>query len=175
MRRTDEDDYRSYVVARQESLRRMAYLLCRDWHLADDLVSICLAKLYHNWSRAKAAQNMDAYIRGILTNAWLDERRRPWRRERSTARPPEDAVSERRIGAVSDRDELWTLLDGLPRRQRAVVVLRFYCDLSVEETAQILGIAPGTVKSQSAKALAVLRAAMDARTAMDIQTLRSER
>lgn len=83
MKRADESVYREYVVARIESLRRTAYLLCRDWHTADDLTSITIGKLYRHWRRAQRADNLDAYVRGILVHAWLDERRRPWRREHS--------------------------------------------------------------------------------------------
>ena len=81
--------YRDFVVARLDRLRRSAYLLCRDWHLADDLVSITLTKLYRNWRRACEATNLDSYVRSILAHAWVDETRRSWRREDSTAEPPE--------------------------------------------------------------------------------------
>ncbi|WP_311768075.1 sigma factor [Micromonospora globispora] len=91
MNRADEDEYRQFVAARLQPLRRTAYLLCRDWHTADDLVSITIGKLYRHWRRVRAAENVDAYVRGVLTHAWLDERRRPWRRERSTDELPEQA------------------------------------------------------------------------------------
>src|SRR5215470_293103 len=94
MRRGDEDGYREFVGPRLDRLRRTAYLLCRDWHLADDLVSITLAKLYRHWRRAQAAENMDAYLRGVLTHAWLDERRRPWRRESVVDELPEVPVDD---------------------------------------------------------------------------------
>ena len=164
MRREDEQRYREFVVARLDRLRRTAYLLCRDWHTADDLVSITLSKLYRHWSRAAAAESLDAYVRGILTHAWLDERRRPWRREDATAEVPDrphldgDGL-DGDGGGLSDRAALSKLLTALPPRQRAVVVLRFYCDLSVTETAEILGVSEGTVKSQSARGLELLRAA----------------
>ena len=152
-----DEEFRDYVTARLEPLRRTAYLLCRDWHTADDLVSITLSKLYRNWARALGADNLDAYVRGILTNAWLDERRRPWRRERSTDEVPDRADLAAAEPAVGEREMLLELLGRLAPRRRAVVVLRFYCDLSVEETAQILGVSTGTVKSQSARALETLR------------------
>ena len=157
MRREDEQRYREFVVARLDRLRRTAYLLCRDWHTADDLVSITLSKLYRHWSRAAAAVSLDAYVRGILTHAWLDEQRRPWRREDATAEPPDRPHIDPDTGAWAERAALSKLLTALPPRQRAVVVLRFYCDLSVTETAEILGISEGTVKSQSARGLEVLR------------------
>ncbi|MEV4462284.1 SigE family RNA polymerase sigma factor [Micromonospora echinofusca] len=156
MKRADEDEYRQFVGARLDHLRRTAYLLCRDWHTADDLVSITLGKLYRAWPRVRAAENVDAYVRQVLTRAWLDERRRPWRRERSTDEVPDDAAPDSEPD-LADRELLLDLIGKLPERRRAVVVLRYYCDLSVEETAQILGITTGTVKSQAARALESLR------------------
>ena len=157
----DEREYRDFVAARLEPLRRAAYLLCRDWHTADDLVSITIGKVYRHWRRVRAADNVDAYVRGVLTHAWLDERRRPWRREEPAAEPPERGTTAAPgAAAVAERLDLLTLLARLPRRQRAVVVLRFYCDLSVDATAEILGISAGTVKSYGARGLASLRLLM---------------
>jgi RNA polymerase sigma-70 factor (sigma-E family) len=150
----NEEAYREYVVARMDRLRRMAYLLCHDWHTADDLVSSALLKLYRNWSTAQRADNLDAYVRRILLRSWLDERRRPWRRESSTDEVP-DAPAP---APAPDGDaRLLDLLRRLPQRRRAVLVLRFYCDLSVEETAATLGVSVGTVKSTTARALDTLR------------------
>ncbi|GIG91718.1 SigE family RNA polymerase sigma factor [Plantactinospora endophytica] len=159
MKRADEDEYRQFVVTRLEPLRVTAYLLCRDWHTADDLVSITLGKLYRHWRRVRAMESVDGYVRGMLTNAWLDECRRPWRREKATDDPPDSADQTVHEYALSDREMLLDLLRQLPPRRRAVVVLRFYCDLSVEETAQVLGISTGTVKSQAARGLEHLRLA----------------
>ncbi|MEV0713877.1 SigE family RNA polymerase sigma factor [Asanoa sp. NPDC050611] len=155
--RDAEDEYREFVASRLSPLRRMAYLLCRDWHTADDLVSITIGKLYRNWGRVGDATNVDAYVRKVLTHAWLDERRRPWRREHAVDELPDRA--ERGVGepSVIDRSELLQLLGQLPPRRKAVVVLRYYCDLSVAETAEILGITTGSVKSQAARALETLR------------------
>lgn len=151
-----EAEFRAFVTAQADQLRRTAFLLCRDWHTADDLVSIALVKLFRHWRRVSAADNVSAYARGVLTNVWLDERRRPWRRE--------DAVGDLRSepvaagdAAVTDRLELLDLLQRLPAGRRAVVVLRFYCDLSVEQTADLLGISTGAVKSQAARGLQALR------------------
>jgi RNA polymerase sigma-70 factor (sigma-E family) len=156
--RADEDEYRQFVAARLEPLRRTAYLLCRDWHTADDLVSITIGKLYRHWRRVVAADNVDAYARGVLTNAWLDEWRRPWRREKATDDLPDRVDLEFPQAAWVDRQALLDLLQQLPPRRRAVIVLRFYCDLSVEETAHVLGISTGTVKSQAARGLDTMRA-----------------
>jgi RNA polymerase sigma-70 factor (sigma-E family) len=157
MKPADEHQYREFVAARMEPLRRTAYLLCRDWHTADDLVAITIGKLYRHWRRVRAADNPDAYVRGVLTHAWLDERRRPWRRETPAATLPDQPDHRPGGTLVGDRLMLLDLLARLAPRQRAVVVLRFYCDLSVEETADILRIREGTVKSQAARGLQTLR------------------
>jgi RNA polymerase sigma-70 factor (sigma-E family) len=140
-----------------EALRRTAFLLCRDWHLTDDLVSITIGKLYRHWHRVHAVEHLDAYVRRILVRTWLDERSRPWRREEPTDTLPEVAVGTGTNGVV-ERAGLLDLLAGLPPRRRAAVVLRLYCDLSVEETAEILDCSEGTVKSQTARGLDTLRA-----------------
>jgi RNA polymerase sigma-70 factor (sigma-E family) len=154
LKTTEEEAYREYVVARMDRLRRTAYLLCHDWHTADDLVSNAFLKLYRSWPTAQRADNLDAYVRRILLRTWLDERRRPWRRESST-----DEVPDRPAPPVAwTRDQkLLDVLRALPERRRAVLVLRFYCDLSVEETAATLGVSVGTVKSTTARALDTLR------------------
>jgi RNA polymerase sigma-70 factor (sigma-E family) len=160
----DEPEYRDFVLARMGGLRRTAYLLCRDWHTADDLVAITLDKLYRRWNRRAQIGNLDLYVRGILARAWVDELRRPWRRERlASDADAEPAVSRldmvpARTDTVVDRQTLGEYLAKLGPRQRAVIVLRFYCDLTVAETAEVLGVAEGTVKSQSARGLDTLRA-----------------
>ncbi|MFJ6672088.1 SigE family RNA polymerase sigma factor [Actinosynnema sp. NPDC091369] len=156
MKRSEENAYREYVTARMESLRRTAYLLCRDWHTADDLVSITIGKLYRHWSRVGRSAGIDAYVRKVLLRTWLDEKRRPWRREQAVEELPELPTTSE--FAVVSRAQLLDLLDGLPPRRRAAVVLRLYLDLSVEETAEILGCSVGTVKSQTARGLDTLRA-----------------
>ncbi len=156
MRRAEEDEYRRYVVARMDRLRRTAYLLCHDWHTADDLVAVTLGKLYRHWRRAQGAEHPDAYVRAILVRSWLDERRRPWRREQATDDLPVGAVEAR--PDLGDRATLLGLLAGLTARRRAAVVLRFYFDLSVEETAELLGCSAGTVKSLTARGLGAMRA-----------------
>ncbi|GAA3453977.1 SigE family RNA polymerase sigma factor [Dactylosporangium matsuzakiense] len=158
MQRSDEVAYREYVTLRMDVLRRTAYLLCHDWHTADDLVATTLARLYDKWKRAGQADNIDAYVRAMLVNAYLDERRRPWRREVSTDRMPDVAAPGR--GAAGEHGDLLALVRALPKKRRAVIVLRFYLDHSVEETAEMLGISTGTVKSQTARALETLRAAI---------------
>jgi RNA polymerase sigma-70 factor (sigma-E family) len=148
-----EAAFRDYVSARMERLRRTAFLYCRDWHTADDLVGTTLVKLYQYWHRAQRAGNLDAYVHGILAHVWLDERRRPWRREQPVPQLPEPAPPDTPAGDA----DLLALLADLPPRRRACLVLRFYCDLSVEQTAEILGISAGTVKSQTARGIQALR------------------
>ncbi|MER7009169.1 sigma-70 family RNA polymerase sigma factor [Dactylosporangium sp. NPDC000555] len=159
MRKADEDEFHEYVRGRMDRWRRSAYLLCQDWHFADDLVSITVTKLFRNWSKVRRADNPDAYAQKVLTRSWLSESRRSWRsRERSAADLPEQPWTP--TDRVGSRDSLEALLRSLGPRQRAVLVLRFYLDYSVEETATILRISPGTVKSQSARGLDTLRAAV---------------
>jgi RNA polymerase sigma-70 factor (sigma-E family) len=155
------EGYREYVTARLDQLRRTAYLLCGDWHTADDLVSTALVRLLRHWRRVSKMDSPDAYVRRVLLRVWLDERRRPWRREHSTELVPEPAAG----GAVGpgpdgvvERLAIVALLAELPPRRRAVLVLRYFCDLSVEETAAELGCSTGTVKSQTARAIEGLRA-----------------
>ncbi|MFG2038655.1 SigE family RNA polymerase sigma factor [Dactylosporangium sp. NPDC048998] len=153
---TPEQTYREYVASNLDRLRRTAFLLCGDWHTADDLAATVLVKLYRHWRRAAHVEHLDAYVRRMLMRAWLDERRRPWRRETATA-----ALPEPRPGVAPDADRrlaVLSLLGSLPPRRRAVLVLRYFCDLSVEETAEALGCSEGTVKSQAARALETLRA-----------------
>lgn len=156
MERADEDDFHAYVSERLDRWRRTAYLLCQDWHTADDLVSVTVTKLFRNWRKVRAADNRDAYAQRVLSRTWLDESRRSSRREWTQAEPVEVgwSVPDR----ITDRESLAQLLTALGPRQRAVLVLRFYLDYSVEETADMLRISTGTVKSQSARGLETLRA-----------------
>ena len=151
----DEQEFHAFASARMDRWRRSAFLLCQDWHTADDLVSMAAAKLFRHWRRVRAADNPDAYAQRILTRTWLDEQRRPWRRERPGLARLDEGWSP--PDRVTDRDSLATLLRSLGPRQRAVLVLRFYLDYSVEDTAKILGMSEGSVKSHSARGLANLR------------------
>ncbi|MFC6286263.1 SigE family RNA polymerase sigma factor [Nocardioides sp. GCM10027113] len=159
MGRTDDRDaeFAAYMQARQPSLLRTAYLLTGDRHTAEDLVQTSLAKLYLAWDKVHRRESVDGYVRRILVNENNSLWRRAWkRREHSTDDVPE-------TGQVVDRydtgqsAELWDLVQTLPRKARAVVVLRYYEELSEAETAEILGISVGTVKSQTSRALAALR------------------
>ncbi|SIN28792.1 SigE family RNA polymerase sigma factor [Micromonospora cremea] len=153
----DVEGYRDYVGVRLEPLRRTAYLLCGDWHTADDLVSTALVKLLRHWPRVSVMDNPDAYVRRTLLRVWLDERRRPWRREAAWAEVPDHPVVAGGTDGAADQLTVLALLAELPPRRRAVLVLLYFCDLSVEETAREIGCTPGTVKSQSARAIETLR------------------
>jgi RNA polymerase sigma-70 factor (sigma-E family) len=152
-------DFESYAAVRRAHLRRTAYLLTGDWDRAEDVVQDTLTKLFVHWRRASRADDLDAYVRRMLVNAFLSERRRPWRRERSTDELPDTSYADP-SGGSDDRDELRRALVSLGPSQRAVIVLRYWDDLSVEQTADALGCSTGNVKSQSARGLAHLRAVL---------------
>lgn len=154
---TRDADFGAWMTARQPSLLRTAYLLTGDHHGAEDLVQTTLAKVYLSWDRIQRREVIDAYARRILVNEHNSLWRRAWkRREVSSDELPD------RVGQVDEYDEgrsgeLWDFVQTLPRKQRAVVVLRYYEELSEAETAEVLGISVGTVKSQASRALATLR------------------
>lgn len=155
-------DFSDYYRARGASMRATAYLLCADWYLAEDLVQTAFTKLYLIWRRVSQYEALDAYLRQTVFRTFIDYKRRPWRRERAT--DVTSAVFERAEtwdNPVDERLLLVRALDKLPPRQRAVLVLRFWEDLSVCETAEVLGCTSGTVKSQSAKGLRTLRGLLD--------------
>lgn len=147
-------EFGAYVAKRRLHLYRSAWLLCGDSHRAEDLVQETLTKLYLAWPRVSRADNVEAYVRRMLVNASIDERRRPWRREQPVAELPDRPIPS--DDSDSD-DELWAALKALPAGQRRVVVLRHYWGLTVDETATDLGVSPGTIKSQTSAALTSLR------------------
>jgi RNA polymerase sigma-70 factor (sigma-E family) len=153
-----EPEFSAYVAARRAQLFRTACLLCGDPHRAEDVVQDTLARLYANWPRVRRADNVEGYVRRILVNSHYSDRRRPWRRE-STSAVPAEPVFEPGL-APEDADAIWTAIRSLPEGQRKVVVLRHVWDLSVEATAAELGISAGTVKSQTRDALDALRRAL---------------
>ena len=150
----DRTGFEEFVAARSARLLRVCYLLTRDWAAAEDLLQTALAKAWFGWDRIR--NEPEAYVRAVIANTYASWWRRRWRAELPTAQLPERAAAEV-VYDVDDRDEMWAALGRLPRRQRAVVVLRFYEDLSERQTADALGVSVGTVKSQTSKALAALR------------------
>lgn len=149
-----DTEFTDYVRAQAPWLRKVAYLLCGDWHRADDLVQVGVTKLYTNWHRAARATNLDGYARRTLVNTFLAEQRTSWRRLVDLRETDDVAVRDPDQAAVLD---LRLALASLPPRQRATVVLRYYCDLPVDEVAKALGCSVGTVKSQTAHGITALR------------------
>lgn len=151
----EDERFTAYVSARSGWLRRMAYLLCQDWHRADDLVQTAVTRLYVHWRRAEKVENLDGYARTVLVRTFFAEQRTSWWQRVGVGSPtPEPAA------AGSDPEvemDLRVALRGLPPRQRAAVVLRYYCDLSVEQTAEAMNCSTGNVKSQTARGLTALR------------------
>jgi RNA polymerase sigma-70 factor (sigma-E family) len=152
-----DGDYVEYVRLRLPWLRRVAFLLCQDAHRADDLVQVAITQLYVHWRRIREVDNLDGYAHTVLVRVYLSERRK-WASRVTLLPDAPDAGVEPADHA--GRLAVHQALAGLAPRQRATLVLRFYCDLTVEQTADSLGCSPGTVKSQTAKGLATLRRAL---------------
>jgi RNA polymerase sigma-70 factor (sigma-E family) len=150
----NESAFIEYVAARRPRLFRTACLMCGDPHRAEDVVQDALTRLYAAWDRVERMDNIDGYVRSIIVNAHYSDRRRPWRRERPSE--PRDVPLEPAF-PVEDADAIRAALGALPPGQRRVIVLRHIWNLTIEETAAELRISTGTVKSQSADALAALR------------------
>jgi RNA polymerase sigma-70 factor (sigma-E family) len=151
-----EAEFRQFVAARSASLQRTAYLLVGDWAHAEDVVQTALTKTYLAWKRLGQIEAVDAYARRVLVTTATSWWRRRWHGERPTDVMPERAGPDR-FDQELERQAMWRQVQSLPARQRAVLVLRFYEDLTEAETARVLGVAVGTVKSQTARALASLR------------------
>lgn len=160
MRSQDEDAFRDFVVGRSPSLLRTAYLLTGDWGHAEDLLQTSLAKLYRAWGRLGDHEHLDSYVRRIMVNTQTTWWRRAWKAERPTETLP-DWPGPDAVAATDDRDRLRRGLLALPARQRAAVVLRHYEDLPEADVARLMGCSVGTVKSQCARGLAKLRAALE--------------
>jgi RNA polymerase sigma-70 factor (sigma-E family) len=160
----EEQEFTDYFTARRDAVRRTAYLICGDWYRADDLAQTAFVALHRRWRKVRDRAALDAYVRRTLVRAAIDESRRPWRREYPVDIPPEsvaggvthDAVGE----AVANRSALVDGLQQVPPRQRAVLVLRFLEGQSVTDVASALKCSEGTVKSQTARGLETLRAAL---------------
>ena len=176
MRLRDEAEFKEYVAGQSLALRRTAYLMCGDWHQAEDLVQTALLRLYRSWSKVQRSDSRDAYVRQVLVRCLIDERRRSWRRERPFGDLPEVGLHMRDEGSANGedgraesgfeirlgtRDEIFAALAKIPPRQRATLVLRYWEDMSVEQAADVLSCSVGTVKSQSARGLAALRVLLE--------------
>lgn len=161
MQADEEQRYVDYVSTRLAWLRKIAFLLCQDWHHADDVAQAAITKLYVHWRIASRADNLDGYVRRIVVHEFLGMKRTAWASRVDLSADP--AVDEPRPDDdPTTRMVVRRALAEVPPRQRAALVLRYYCELSVEETAALLGCAPGTVKSQTARGLEALRRALEA-------------
>ena len=161
MDQREEQEFTDYFVARREAVRRTAYLICGDWHCADDLAQTAFVALHRHWHKIRDHAALDAYVRRTLVRAAIDESRRPWRREHSVEVLPESSARAAAGDAVGDavatRSVLVEGLQQVPPRQRAVLVLRFLEGQSVTAVAAALKCTEGTVKSQTARGLDTLR------------------
>jgi RNA polymerase sigma-70 factor (sigma-E family) len=158
-----DSEYLAYVHGRATALRRMAYLLSGDAHEVDDIVQETLTKLYARWRRIHHVDNLDAYVNRILVRAFLDDRRRGWWKVSLRGGLPDPAAS-RPDAALEDRPLLRIALAQLPPRQQAVLVLRFLCDQTIRDVAEIMHCSEGTVKSQTAHGLNHLRKTLGPQT-----------
>jgi RNA polymerase sigma-70 factor (sigma-E family) len=151
--RSGDAEFVEFTAAAALRLRRTAFLLCHDWHTAEDLTQTALAKTYVAWRRVSRTGNPEAYTRKILLRSFLDQQRRRSSSELVVAELPDSSAQE-------SNDLRLTLLEALrrlPPRDRAIVVLRYWEDHSLETTAELLELPITTVKQQSSRSLAKLR------------------
>lgn len=151
-----DQEFAEFFAARFDGARRIAYAMCGSWPDAEEIAQSAFVKLYARWAKIRI-ETVDAYLRTVLTRVFLDTRRRGRAREQVVAELP-DAMAPPDAGPA-ERLALRAALLSVPPGQRAVLVLRFVADLSVEQVAEALGCSTGTVKSQTARGLNALRAA----------------
>jgi RNA polymerase sigma-70 factor (sigma-E family) len=156
VRRTDEEDYREFVVASSARLGRLARMLSADPHAGEDLLQATLLKTWSSWPRVRKTENPDAYVRRVMVNTAAKGYRRRWRGEVPTDVLPESIRADD-TRTVDDRSMLVDAVRRLPPRQRAAVVLRYFLDLSDQDIADSLGCSVATVRSQISRALVTLR------------------
>ncbi|WP_329091770.1 MULTISPECIES: SigE family RNA polymerase sigma factor [unclassified Streptosporangium] len=155
MHPNQQREFAEFVVSRSDSLIRLAYVLTNDQHAAEDLLQTALMKTTGHWRRIRG--NPEAYVRRVMYHEQVGRWRSPrWGRERVVRTPPDQAVGDR-VGEIENRLTLQQALRALPVRKRAVLVLRYYEDLSESEVAKIMGCSVGTVRSQTHQAIVRLR------------------
>jgi RNA polymerase sigma-70 factor (sigma-E family) len=159
---TEDSDFTTFAGPATTRLRRTAFGMCRDWHLAQDLTQVTLAKMYAGWDRASQADNVDAYAHTTLLRTYLDHRRRRSSAEHASAFPADALPSAARSDSPDLRLTMLGALAHLPARDRAIVILRFWEDCSVERVAEVLGIPIPVVKAQTKRSLAKLRVLLGA-------------
>ncbi len=161
MKAPDDAEFTEFAAITIRRLRRTAYLMCGDWHRAEDAAQDALVKVYRRWHRIDRTQGLNGYAHQCLVTAVFDQSRKPWRRERLVDTDEQAGPLPDPVGTVDDRMLVVEALATLPPSQRACVVLRHYADLSLEQTADILGIGVGGVKSQTSRGLTRLRELLD--------------
>jgi RNA polymerase sigma-70 factor (sigma-E family) len=152
-----DESFEDYVAARGHALTRTAYLLTGDHGHAEDLVQAALGRVYLKWGRVSQMDSPDAYVRRIIVNQHISRWRRTRGREALTSDPPDRPLPDP-TAAFAQADAVRDVVRGLPPKQRAAVVLRFYEDLPDAEIAALLGCSAATVRSQVSRALAAIRA-----------------
>ena len=169
MERLDEADYTEFVRTRSGALLRTAYLLMGDHGLAEDILQAALTKVYVSWGRIRDPQAVESYARRTLaTTATSWWRRKGVRRERPSGDDLPDRGVPARTDELDEHAHVWACVQALPARQRAVIVLRYYEDLTEAETAAVLGCAVGTVKAQAHRAIARLRTSLGEHASVSI-------
>jgi RNA polymerase sigma-70 factor (sigma-E family) len=154
----EADGFAQFIEAREQALRRTAWLLTNDWALAQDLVQTALARSWPHWGRIRRGDDPEIYVRRVMVNTWATWHRRRRKAEQLRGVLAAGPVSGDVAAEVATRLAVRSLLAKLTHRQRAVVVLRLFDDLSEAQVAQILSCAPGTVRATLSQALARLRA-----------------
>lgn len=156
-------EFEEFARAEWAALRRTAFWLSGDWHTAEDLTQAALMKVYARWWTLRRPARAAAFARTTLTRTWID-----WQRKRSTGEVPAEYVADRPVDEndIPLRHALLAALESLPAVQRAVVVLRYWEDLPVEEVARLVGRKAATVRSDAARGLATLRDALEEREAV---------
>jgi RNA polymerase sigma-70 factor (sigma-E family) len=156
MRRRDEADFTEFASYAVRRLRRTAYLMCGDWHRAEDAAQDALVRVYRRWDKLNRHNGLNTYAHKAVVSAVLDQAKRPWRREHATEYLTDQPGKDTTV-TVDERMLVVSALAQLAPHQRACVVLRYYADLSIDDTAAVLGVGTGTVKSQSSRGLDRLR------------------
>ncbi len=152
-----DEAFREFVVNESSALLRTAWMLTGDRPLAEDLLQTALARTWPHWARISREGMPAAYVRTVMVRTYASWTGRRWCGEYPSQELPDRAAEEGAYVAADERDRLARALATLPRRQRAVVVLRYYLDLSEQQAADALGCSVGTVKTQAARGLARLR------------------
>jgi RNA polymerase sigma-70 factor (sigma-E family) len=152
----ESDGFAQFVAARARALQRTAWLLTGDWAMAEDLVQTALARSWPRWEKIRRRDNPEIYVRRVMVNTWVTWSRRRWRGEHATAVVPDTPAPCDLAAEVAVRTAVQSALRSLTDRQRAVLVLRVFDDLTEAQVAQVLNCAVGTVKSTMARSLAIL-------------------